>query len=117
MGRQEACLPPKAVSVPPLSSQVISQCNTLGVLDKAVELSTGNNPVHRPDTEVILNCQASAETLDKKCLKLNLNCQPSPSGIQKPEAKPVTKPLPYEISKILHKRGYPKVATKFASII
>ena len=34
-----------------------------------------------------------------------------------PAPDPPKKPLPYEIARILHKRGYPKVAMKFASII
>jgi hypothetical protein len=42
------------------------------------------------------------------------NCQVLPS---KPDARTEPKPLPIEISKILHQRGYPKVAMKFASVI
>lgn len=34
-----------------------------------------------------------------------------------PAPVPPKKPLPYEIARMLHKRGYPKVAMKFASII
>lgn len=45
----------------------------------------------------------------------NLNCPPLPSKEPSPQVKPLL--LPYEISKMLHKKGYPKVAMKFAAII
>ena len=44
-------------------------------------------------------------------------CQFSPSETSEPRCVTQPKLLPYEISKLLHQKGYPKVAMKFASII
>ena len=42
---------------------------------------------------------------------------PAKKNVKEVSPKPPPKPLPYEIARMLHKKGYPKVAMKFASII
>ena len=60
-----------------------------------------------------------AEKLKEACeeKKSKSICQLSPSETSEPHFVTQPKLLPYEISKILHQKGYPKVAMKFASII
>ena len=95
---------------PPSSSQVIS--------DKTAR---GKPTTARADA-VVKTKSAQVPDMKKENSKKdigtrNLNCQLSPSERKEPQNGLPPKPLPYEISKILHKKGYPKVAMKFATII
>ena len=65
----------------------------------------------------------NVQSLKKKSCNVKFKCLKLPEELKELltenyESKlEVKKPLPYEISKSLHERGYPKVAMKFATII
>ena len=122
--RPKICKPAGAcedkLPIPPSSSQVIS--------DKTAQ---GSPTTARTDVIVKTKClhipkqiwNAQVPELKKENSKLkdqktsNLHRQRSPSENTEPQKRLHPKLLPYEISKILHQKGYPKVAMKFASII
>ena len=104
--------------IPPSSSQVISDKTVQGSPTTArTDVIVKTKCLHIP--KQILNAQLpelmkeNSKLRDKKTS--NLHCQRSPSEYTEPQKR--LKLLPYEISKILHQKGYPKVAMKFASII
>ena len=70
-------------------------------------------PLKLPKEILSVTKKSVSKTSTKKQLpsaKKNVKEDTKPS-------KPTPKPLPYEIARMLHKKGYPKVAMKFASII
>ena len=106
--------------IPPLSSQVISSKTARGSPTTArTDVTVRTKYLHIP--KQILDAQVPEMTKENpKCKekkKSHLNGQLSPSESTEPHNGLHPKPLPYEISKILHQKGYPKVAMKFATII
>jgi len=109
--------PRKAASLKevPSSSQVISKNGSLKGRKKPTartEVATNSPENLKFLVDVNITCAKPEEDHLKLKQHSDQNCQPSQV---KSHDKP--KPLPYEISKILHKRGYPKVAMKYASVI
>ena len=102
--------------IPTSSSQVISNKTARGSPSTArTDVIVKTKCLHIP--RQILNAHVPGMTKENPKKKSNLNSQLSPSESIEPQNGLHPKPLPYEISKILHQKGYPKVAMKFASII
>ena len=105
----------------PNSSHVISETKHLN--GKKI---TANGKLKFPNDVVVktkhIIHKSTLKVLTETIKENGLNSKADPSGrttpseVPRPET-PELKLLPYEISKLLHKRGYPKVAMKFASVI
>ena len=103
----------KRVSNNSVSSHVIS---TKSGLNKLLNAKVNFKALKLPKEILNVTCKSLKQDkkLPKKKCGPKTSPQPKPSP---PPPPPPPKPLPFEIARILHKKGYPKVAMKFASII
>merc|ERR1712079_928781 len=103
----------KRVSNNSVSSHVIS---TKSGLNKLLNAKVNFKALKLPKEILNVTCKSLKQDkkLPKKMCGPKTSPQPKPSP---PPPPPPPKPLPFEIARILHKKGYPKVAMKFASII
>ena len=95
-----------------ISSKTACPTSTTAKSKKNASKKTKNTSKKIVHAQVPVKLKEACEEKRSKSI-----CQLSPSETSEPRCVTQPKLLPYEISKILHQKGYPKVAMKFASII